>query len=93
MPVVVPTGDTEPDRQKFEGKTFSPSLQMLGLGVPVPPAFCITLDECQRFHDAGGEIAQEALEALQHLEEITERTFTQDLLVSVRSGRRPRRQA
>jgi pyruvate, orthophosphate dikinase len=89
MPVVALTGDTEPDRQKLGGKAFS-LVQMLRLGIPVPPAFCITTDECQRFHDAGGEIAQDVLDALpdavQHLEEITGRTFTQDLLVSVRSG-------
>ncbi len=27
---------------------------MLRLGINVPPAFCITTDECRRFHDAGG---------------------------------------
>jgi phosphoenolpyruvate synthase/pyruvate phosphate dikinase len=62
------------------------------LSIPVPPAFCITTGQCQRFHDAGVEIAQEVPEALQHPEEIIGRTFTQDLLVSARLGRRPRYQ-
>jgi pyruvate,orthophosphate dikinase len=89
MGVLPLTGETEPDKQLLGGKAFS-LVQMLRLGINVPPAFCITTDECQRYHDGGGEIPADVLRALpgamQHLEEITGRTFTKDLLVSVRSG-------
>jgi len=63
------------------------------LGVPVPPAFVLTTDECARFDAASGRIPDDVLDALptamRQLEAATGRTFgagPAPLLVSVRSG-------
>jgi pyruvate,orthophosphate dikinase len=89
MPVLPLDGDVEAGKDTLGGKAFS-LVQMLKLGIPVPPAFCITTDECRRYHEEGGRIPADVLdalpEAMRHLEEVTGRTFTKDLLVSVRSG-------
>ena len=66
---------------------------MRALGLPVPPAFCLTTDVCAAFL-AGDEGAldrlwHDLLDALGWLEQQTSRTFGQGphpLLVSVRSG-------
>jgi pyruvate,orthophosphate dikinase len=66
---------------------------MRSLGLPVPPAFVLPIEECRRFH-AGDErlddeLWQAVLEALGQLEQDTGRRLgDQDspLLVSVRSG-------
>src|SRR4051812_31142817 len=92
MAVLALTGATDPDKQLLGGKAFS-LVQMLRLGINVPPAFCITTDECSRYHEVGEQIPGDVLAALpgamKHLEAITGRTFgsvENGLLVSVRSG-------
>ena len=66
---------------------------MLKMGLPVPPAFVITTDECLRFQNAGGVVPDEVMDALpgaiEFLEQETGMTFgggERPLLVSVRSG-------
>jgi pyruvate,orthophosphate dikinase len=66
---------------------------MLRLGLPVPPAMCLPIEECRRFHAAGGVLEDEAwqsvLRGLAGIEEKLGRRFgdpEQPLLVSVRSG-------
>ena len=83
---------SEAGREVLGGKAWSVA-QMLRLGMPVPPAFVITTDECARFHDAGGQVHGDVVaalpEAMASLERQTGRSFgTGDapLLVSVRSG-------
>jgi pyruvate, orthophosphate dikinase len=64
------------------------------LGLPVPPAFALPIEECRRFHAAGGECLDDelweaVLEALHELEQQTGRRLGDPetpLLVSVRSG-------
>jgi pyruvate,orthophosphate dikinase len=66
---------------------------MLRLGVPVPPAFVVTTDECARYHAGGDVVPADVLAALpaamRELEAATGTTFgggERPLLVSVRSG-------
>ena len=63
------------------------------LGLPVPPALCLPIEECRRFHAAGGELDDEAwrsvLAGVDGLGEKLGRSFgggERPLLVSVRSG-------
>ena len=74
------------------GKAFG-IVRMMALGLPVPPAFTLTCDECKSFHDGGAVLNTAILAALadgiNQLEEATGRRFgdpTRPLLVSVRSG-------
>ena len=90
--VVVLDGSTVPDREVVGNKGRSIAW-MLSLGLPVPPALCLSIDECRRFHAAGGELEAEAwgsvLAGITGLEEKLGREFgggQQPLLVSVRSG-------
>jgi pyruvate,orthophosphate dikinase len=90
--VVVLDGSTVPDREVVGNKGRSIAW-MLSLGLPVPPALCLPIDECRRFHAAGGELEAEAwssvLAGVSGLEEKLGREFgggDQPLLVSVRSG-------
>ena len=90
--VVVLDGSTVPDRGVVGNKGRSIAW-MLSLGLPVPPALCLPIEECRRFHAAGGELEDEAwssvLAGVAGLEEKVGRTFgggEQPLLVSVRSG-------
>jgi pyruvate,orthophosphate dikinase len=90
--VVVLDGSTVPDREVVGNKGRSIAW-MLSLGLPVPPALCLPIDECRRFHAAGGELEAEAwssvLAGITGLEEKLGRQFgggEQPLLVSVRSG-------
>jgi pyruvate,orthophosphate dikinase len=90
--VVVLDGSTVPDREVVGNKGRSIAW-MLSLGLPVPPALCLPIDECRRFHAAGGELEAEAwgsvLAGINGLEEKLGREFgggEQPLLVSVRSG-------
>ncbi|HSS34373.1 MAG TPA: pyruvate, phosphate dikinase [Solirubrobacterales bacterium] len=90
--VVVLDGSTVPDREVVGNKGRSIAW-MLSLGLPVPPALCLPIEECRRFHAAGGELEDEAwgsvLAGVAGLEEKLGRTFgggQQPLLVSVRSG-------
>ena len=86
-------GETEElSRERVGGKAFGIN-RMLHLGLPVPPAFTLTCDECARFHDAGETLERRVLDSLtagiKRLEEETGRGFgstERPLLVSVRSG-------
>jgi pyruvate,orthophosphate dikinase len=66
---------------------------MRSLGLPVPPAFVLPIDECRRYHAAGGRLDDGAwaavLAGLADLERETERRLgdpSAPLLVSVRSA-------
>jgi pyruvate,orthophosphate dikinase len=90
--VVVLDGSTVPNRETVGNKGRSIAW-MLSLGLPVPPAMCLPIDECRRFHAAGGEIEEETWQAvltgLTDLESKLGRSFgggEQPLLISVRSG-------
>lgn len=90
--VVVLDGQTVPDREVVGNKGRSIAW-MLSLGLPVPPALCLPIEECRRFHAAGGELEDEAwssvLAGVAGLEEKLGRQFgggENPLLVSVRSG-------
>jgi len=90
--VVVLDGSSVPDREVVGNKGRSIAW-MLSLGLPVPPALCLPIEECRRFHAAGGELEDEAwrsvLAGVAGLEEKLGRSFgggANPLLVSVRSG-------
>jgi pyruvate,orthophosphate dikinase len=90
--VVVLDGRSVPDRDVVGNKGRSIAW-MLSLGLPVPPALCLPIEECRRFHAAGAELEDEAwssvLAGIAGLEEKLGRQFgggEQPLLVSVRSG-------
>ena len=92
MSVLALTEATDADRSVLGGKAWSIA-HMLKLGVPVPPAFVITTDECARFTLGGNVIPGDVLDALPahvaRLETLTGSTFGRGpspLLVSVRSG-------
>ncbi|MFF4596459.1 pyruvate, phosphate dikinase [Amycolatopsis sp. NPDC001319] len=89
---VLPLDGTRPlGRDLVGGKAYSLN-RMRSLGLPVPPAFAITVDVCTAYH-AGGtlpdDVWAQVLDHLAHLEERTGRRFGGPgwpLLVSVRSG-------
>ena len=92
MPVLALTAETTADRETLGGKAWSIT-EMLRHGIPVPPAFALTTDECARYHSAGGRVPEDVLaalpDALAEIERVTGRTFgggERPLLVSVRSG-------
>jgi pyruvate,orthophosphate dikinase len=67
--------------------------EMTRVGVPVPPGFTVTTEACNAYLKAGakfpGEMWEQALSALKHVEEQTGKTFgdaSNPLLVSCRSG-------
>ncbi|WP_423142418.1 pyruvate, phosphate dikinase [Parablastomonas sp. CN1-191] len=69
--------------------------EMAGIGLPVPPGFTITTEECVRYLAEGGEFAAElqadVAAALAHIEQAVGKRFgdaADPLLVSVRSGAR-----
>ena len=69
--------------------------EMTGLGMPVPQGFTITCEACVKYYEDNEEIADEIKEQIEEylkkLEQITGKTFGDDvnpLLVSVRSGAR-----
>ncbi|MEY4159660.1 MAG: hypothetical protein RLZZ136_281, partial [Pseudomonadota bacterium] len=69
--------------------------EMAGIGLPVPPGFTITTEECVRYLAEGGDfsadVQSDVAAALRHIEKVTGKTFGQPdnpLLVSVRSGAR-----
>jgi pyruvate, orthophosphate dikinase len=89
---VVLDGATVPSREVVGNKGRSIAW-MLSLGLPVPPALCLPIEECRRFHAGGGELDDEAwssvLAGVAGLEEKLDRRFgggDHPLLVSVRSG-------
>ena len=69
--------------------------EMAGIGLPVPPGFTITTEECVRYLAEGGEFSDalkaDVSAALGHIEQAVDKTFgdpADPLLVSVRSGAR-----
>ena len=79
-------------REQLGGKAYGIN-RMLSRGLPVPPAFTLTCDECARFHSAGRKLHDDVVTALAsgiaRLERATGRRFGADqnpMLVSVRSG-------
>ncbi|WP_374280806.1 pyruvate, phosphate dikinase [Novosphingobium sp.] len=69
--------------------------EMAGIGLPVPPGFTITTEECVRYLAEGGDFSDslkaEVAEALAHIERSVGKQFgdpADPLLVSVRSGAR-----
>ncbi len=69
--------------------------EMAGIGLPVPPGFTITTEECVRYLAEGGDFSDslkaEVAEALAHIERSVGKKFgdpADPLLVSVRSGAR-----
>jgi pyruvate,orthophosphate dikinase len=69
--------------------------EMAGIGLPVPPGFTITTEECVRYLAEGGDFSEslkaEVQAALAHIEQAVGKTFgdaDDPLLVSVRSGAR-----
>ncbi len=69
--------------------------EMAGIGLPVPPGFTITTEECVRYLADGGEFSDalkaDVMAALGHIEQAVGKTFgdaADPLLVSVRSGAR-----
>jgi pyruvate, orthophosphate dikinase len=92
MPVLGLTAETTADRETLGGKAWSIT-EMLRHGIPVPPAFTVTTEECHRYYEAGRRVPDDVLEALPaavaELERATGRSFgggQRPLLVSVRSG-------
>lgn len=85
-------GSTAYDRELVGGKGASIAA-MRAMGLPVPPAFALPIDECRRYHAAGMVLGHEAwevvLEGLAVIEREAGRRFGDcdaPLLVSVRSG-------
>src|SRR6476646_3731157 len=69
--------------------------EMAGIGLPVPPGFTITTEECVRYLAEGGAFPESLLtsvaNALTHIENTVGKRFgdpADPLLVSVRSGAR-----
>lgn len=69
--------------------------EMADIGLPVPPGFTITTEQCVKYLAEGGdfseELRREVAEALTHIERTVGKTFGDEadpLLVSVRSGAR-----
>jgi pyruvate,orthophosphate dikinase len=92
MGVVALTGDLDLGRELLGGKAWSIT-EMLRHGIPVPPAFALTTEECSRYYEAGRSVPCDVLAelpaAMNRLEQETARTFgrgSEPLLVSVRSG-------
>jgi pyruvate,orthophosphate dikinase len=90
--ILVLDGLTRPGRELVGGKGASIA-EMRALGLPVPPAFVLPIDECRRFHAAQERLDDEAwdgvLRGIELLERDTGRGFGDaraPLLVSVRSG-------
>lgn len=90
--IIVLDGTTLPDRDLIGGKAWSIA-RMTGLGLRVPPAFVIPIDECIRYHENGRTIDDrlwdEVMIGVRVIEESTGRRLGDPhnpLLVSVRSG-------
>ncbi|HEY0958451.1 MAG TPA: pyruvate, phosphate dikinase, partial [Novosphingobium sp.] len=69
--------------------------EMAGIGLPVPPGFTITTEECVRYLASGADFSEtlrgDVATALTHIEQAVGKTFgdaADPLLVSVRSGAR-----
>ena len=86
------TAELNAGRETLGGKALS-IVEMLRRGIPVPPAFVLSTDECQRYYQAERRLSADLLRqlpgAVARLETITGRTFgrgRRPLLLSVRSG-------
>ena len=80
------------DSSRFGGKA-SGLAKMAAAGIPIPPAFVIGIDGFNQFRSngkrIGHELLTEILGSLQHMSELTGRSFAgsdRPLLISVRSG-------
>ena len=69
--------------------------EMAGIGLPVPPGFCITTEVCTAYGANGGKfddaLRAEVAAGIEHIQKVTGKTFgdpADPLLVSVRSGAR-----
>jgi pyruvate,orthophosphate dikinase len=90
--ILVLDGITRAGRELVGNKGASIA-EMRALGLPVPPAFVLPIDECKRYRAAGeqldDEVWQAVLRGIEHLEHETGRRLgdpAAPLLVSVRSG-------
>ncbi len=88
-------GDARARDKSIVGGKGANLAEMAGIGLPVPPGFTITTEECVRYLAEGGGFADslkaEVVEALAHIERAVGKKFGDDadpLLVSVRSGAR-----
>jgi len=59
------TSETTAGRETLGGKAWSIT-EMLRHGIPVPPAFALTTDECHRYYDAGRTIPGDVLLPARH---------------------------
>ena len=85
-------GNVLPPRELIGGKAWSVA-RMLKLGLRVPPAFVLPVNECRRYLDStrtlDDELWAQVLEGIGYLEQVSGRRFgdpKSPLLVSVRSG-------
>ena len=85
-------GNVLPPRELIGGKAWSVA-RMLKLGLRVPPAFVLPVNECRRYLDStrtlDAELWAQVLEGIGYLEQVSGRRFgdpKSPLLVSVRSG-------
>jgi pyruvate,orthophosphate dikinase len=90
--VIVLDGTSVSTREVVGNKGLSIA-RMVGLGLMVPPAFALPIDECRRFHAVGGrlddDVWRSVVEGVAALEERTGRRIgdaERPLLVSVRSA-------
>ena len=60
--VVVLDGTSAADREVVGNKGLSIA-RMVGLGLTVPPAFALPIDECRRFNAAGGTLGDDVWRA------------------------------
>ncbi|MEL6487589.1 MAG: PEP/pyruvate-binding domain-containing protein, partial [Pseudomonadota bacterium] len=101
MKTVYPFGGAAPHddpRQKdkeITGGKGSNLAEMASIGLPVPPGFTITTEECVRYLQDGEafreDLRAEVMRALAHIEDAVGKSFgdaSDPLLVSVRSGAR-----
>ena len=91
-PVEILDGGSAAGRATIGGKAWSVN-RMRALGLPVPPAFAVVADECDRYYSAGRALPDglwpHLVEGVRHLEGVTGRRLgdpAHPLLVSVRSG-------
>jgi len=90
--ILVLDGSTSPDREVVGGKAASIA-RMRALGLPVPPAFVLPIEECRRYQAGDGTLDdavwQAVLDGVAMIERDTGRRLGDPeapLLVSVRSG-------
>jgi pyruvate,orthophosphate dikinase len=90
--VVVLDGSTVPGREEVGNKGLSIA-RMRALGLPVPPAFALPIEECRRFYARGGRLDDDVwdavLDGVAALEDASGRRLGEPerpLLVSVRSA-------